>query len=139
MLPYTIAILASDFGNSIQSGRDNFAEGVFIDYKPFGKTNIAPRYEFEFGLYECLSSTVMGGLVWELIRVAYTTFNDTNISITGSPTSGATSGTIVPGGCSSLFDTAATVTAQPRILDPPLAWRLRNYTPGFLRLRHRIL
>ena len=44
-------------------------------------------------------------------RVAYTTFNYTNISITGSPTSGAASGTIVPGGSSSLFDTAVTVTA----------------------------
>jgi beta-glucosidase len=43
--------------------------------------------------------------------VAYTTFNYTNISITGSPTSGAASGTIVPGGSSSLFDTAATVAA----------------------------
>lgn len=43
--------------------------------------------------------------------IAYTTFNYTNISITGSPTSGPASGTIVPGGSSSLFDTAATATA----------------------------
>ena len=43
--------------------------------------------------------------------VAYATFNDTNISIAGLPTSGAASGTIVPGGSSSLFDTAATATA----------------------------
>jgi beta-glucosidase len=63
MLPYTIAKLASDYGNSIRSGSDSFAEEVFIDYRPFGKANIAPRYEFGFGLYECLSSTVMGRLV----------------------------------------------------------------------------
>jgi beta-glucosidase len=44
--------------------------------------------------------------------VAYATFNDTNISITGLPTSGAASGTIVPGSSSSLFDTAATATAR---------------------------
>lgn len=92
MLPYTIAKLASDYGNSIRSGSDSFAEEVFIDYRPFGKANIAPRSEFGFGL-------------------SYATFNDTNISIAGLPTSGAASGTIVPGGSSSLFDTAATATA----------------------------
>ena len=67
-LPYVIAKLVSDYGNLIRSGSDNFADGGFIDYRPFGKASIAPRYEFRFGLYESFSSTVMGGLVWELIR-----------------------------------------------------------------------
>jgi hypothetical protein len=67
-LPYTTAKLASNYGNSIRSGNDSFAEGVFIDYRPFYKANIALRYEFGVGLRECLSSTAMGGLVLELIR-----------------------------------------------------------------------
>jgi beta-glucosidase len=54
-LPYTIAKLASDYGNSIRSGSDNFAEGVFIDYRPSGKANIAPRSEFGFGFCVSLS------------------------------------------------------------------------------------
>jgi beta-glucosidase len=45
---------------------------------------------------------------------AYTTFNYSNIAITGTPTPGPASGTIVPGGSSSLFDTVATVTATIR-------------------------
>ncbi|KAH8784327.1 hypothetical protein BGZ57DRAFT_852132 [Hyaloscypha finlandica] len=101
---YSVVFESSDYGNSIRSRSDNFADGGgFIDYRPFGKASIAPRYEFCFGLYESFSSTVMGGLVWELKGVAYTTVNDTNISITGSPTSGAASGTIVPRGSFSLI------------------------------------
>jgi beta-glucosidase len=51
-LPYTIAKAAADYGNSIQASSDNFAEGMFIDYRHFDKANIAPRYEFGFGLCE---------------------------------------------------------------------------------------
>jgi beta-glucosidase len=53
-LPYTTAKAAADYGNSIQASSDNFAEGVFIDYRHFDKSNIAPRYEFGFGLCESL-------------------------------------------------------------------------------------
>ena len=49
-LPYTIAKQASDYGTSIQATSDSFSEGLFIDYRHFDKNNIAPRYEFGFGL-----------------------------------------------------------------------------------------
>lgn len=49
-LPYTIAKQASDYRNSIQATSDSFSEGVFIDYRHFDKNNIAPRYEFGYGL-----------------------------------------------------------------------------------------
>lgn len=49
-LPYTIAKQASDYGTSIQTGDDNFAEGLYIDYRHFDKAGITPRYEFGFGL-----------------------------------------------------------------------------------------
>lgn len=51
-LPYTIAKAASDYGTTIQTGSDTFSEGLFIDYRHFDKSNIAPRYEFGFGLCE---------------------------------------------------------------------------------------
>ncbi|KAG9231465.1 glycoside hydrolase superfamily [Amylocarpus encephaloides] len=91
-LPYTIAKRASDYGTSIQATTDNFSEGLYIDYRYLDKNNIAPRYEFGFGL-------------------SYTTFNYTALSITSTATSGPATGATVPGGASSLFDTVATITA----------------------------
>lgn len=50
-LPYTIARSESDYGTAVQrGGTDQFAEGLFIDYRHFDKNGIAPRYEFGFGL-----------------------------------------------------------------------------------------
>lgn len=53
-LPYTIAKSPGDYGTSISRSDDNFPEGLYIDYRHFDKANIAPRYEFGFGL--CKSS-----------------------------------------------------------------------------------
>ncbi|KAF4620126.1 hypothetical protein G7Y89_g14696 [Cudoniella acicularis] len=91
-LPYTIAKSASNYGTSIQATTDGFSEGLFIDYRYLDKNKIDPRYEFGFGL-------------------SYTTFNYSNLDITGTPTSGAESGDTIPGGSASLFDVVATVTA----------------------------
>jgi beta-glucosidase len=91
-LPFSIAKKASDYGTTIQANTDNFAEGLYIDYRGLDKKNIAPRYEFGFGL-------------------SYTTFNYSGLSVKGSPSSGPETGATIPGGASSLFETIATVTA----------------------------
>jgi len=55
-LPYTIAKSASDYPTTLEIGTGskvveiNYAEGLFIDYRHFDAANIAPRYEFGFGL-----------------------------------------------------------------------------------------
>jgi beta-glucosidase-like glycosyl hydrolase len=57
-LPYTIARRAEDYGetakvmympNSLLPQQD-FVEGLYVDYRRFDKLNIAPRFEFGFGL-----------------------------------------------------------------------------------------
>ncbi|KAF2116750.1 glycosyl hydrolase family 3 N terminal domain-containing protein [Lophiotrema nucula] len=57
-LPYTIAKKEKDYGpggkilylpNSLVP-QQNFTEGLYIDYRHFDKKDIAPRYEFGFGL-----------------------------------------------------------------------------------------
>ncbi|KAI0248423.1 beta-glucosidase [Lactifluus subvellereus] len=74
-LPYTIAKSPSDYPAQLATGgSDNeilsitYAEGLFIDYRYFDAKNIAPRYEFGFGLsyttfqYSDLSiSAIQGG------------------------------------------------------------------------------
>ncbi|KAI1349447.1 glycoside hydrolase superfamily [Xylaria sp. FL0043] len=90
-LPYTIAKSASDYGTTITSGSDNFAEGLFIDYRHFDKSNIAPRYEFGFGL-------------------SYTNFTYSGIAVEGKPASGAATGSVIPGGRADLWDPVATVS-----------------------------
>ncbi|KAI1358193.1 glycoside hydrolase superfamily [Xylaria arbuscula] len=90
-LPYTIAKSSSDYGTSIKSGSDNFAEGLYIDYRHFDKANISPRYEFGFGL-------------------SYTNFTYSAISVEGTPKSGAASGATIPGGRADLWETVATVS-----------------------------
>ena len=92
-LPYSIAKNAADYGTTIQASTDTFPEGLFIDYRMLNKKNLVPRYEFGFGL-------------------SYTTFNYSGLSITGSPASGQESGSTVPGGAASLFETAASVTVN---------------------------
>ncbi|KAF1916809.1 glycosyl hydrolase family 3 N terminal domain-containing protein [Ampelomyces quisqualis] len=60
-LPYTIAKKEDDYGlgskikylPSVSDGlapQQNFTEGLYIDYRHFDKQNIAPRYEFGYGL-----------------------------------------------------------------------------------------
>ncbi|KAL5113881.1 hypothetical protein ACEQ8H_008231 [Pleosporales sp. CAS-2024a] len=60
-LPYTIAKKEDDYGPgskikylpSVSDGlapQQNFSEGLYIDYRHFDKHNIAPRYEFGYGL-----------------------------------------------------------------------------------------
>ncbi|KAI1163794.1 glycoside hydrolase family 3 protein [Nemania serpens] len=90
-LPYTIAKSANDYGTTISQGDDRFAEGLFIDYRHFDKSNIAPRYEFGFGL-------------------SYTNFTYSGVAVSGSPKSGAATGSVVPGGRADLWGTVATVT-----------------------------
>ncbi|KAF2455695.1 glycosyl hydrolase family 3 N terminal domain-containing protein [Lineolata rhizophorae] len=56
-LPFTVARAESDYGHLLNSTisyaafpQDNFTEGLYIDYRHFDKYDIAPRFEFGFGL-----------------------------------------------------------------------------------------
>lgn len=60
-LPYTIAKKEDDYGPGSKvkylpspsdglAPQQNFSEGLYIDYRHFDKQNIAPRYEFGYGL-----------------------------------------------------------------------------------------
>ena len=73
-LPYTIAKAEDDYGPGSKvkyspspldglSPQQNFSEGMYIDYRYFDKNDIAPRYEFGYGL-------------------SYTTFSLTSLLIT---------------------------------------------------------
>ncbi|KAG9245937.1 glycoside hydrolase family 3 protein [Calycina marina] len=90
-LPYTIAKTTGDYGTAFQSGQDNYAEDLYIDYRHFDKSAITPRYEFGFGL-------------------SYTTFSYSALTISALSTSPGSSATI-PGGISNLYDVVATATA----------------------------
>ncbi|EPE10931.1 glycoside hydrolase family 3 protein [Ophiostoma piceae UAMH 11346] len=94
-LPYTIAKTAADYGTSIAHGDDNFAEGLYIDYRHFDQKAIEPRYAFGFGL-------------------SYTNFTFADITVTAAATvkSGPASGAVVAGGKADLFETVATVTCK---------------------------
>lgn len=92
-LPYTIGKTASDYGTSVSSGDDSYKEGIYIDYRHFDQANIAPRYEFGFGL-------------------SYTNFTYSGIKVSGTPTSGPATGTVSSGGRADLFEPVATVTAS---------------------------
>jgi len=80
-LPYTIAKSPSDYPAQLVEGGDGveilnitYSEGLFVDYRHFDAANIAPRFEFGFGLsyttfnYSDLVITPVGGLDrdWEL-------------------------------------------------------------------------
>ncbi|KAK3389869.1 glycoside hydrolase superfamily [Podospora didyma] len=92
-LPYTIAKSASDYGTGVVSRDDNFAEGLYIDYRHFDKAGITPRYEFGFGL-------------------SYTNFTYADITVTSTAKSGPATGAVISGGRADLFDTVATVTVS---------------------------
>ncbi|KAH6917184.1 cellulose-binding beta-glucosidase [Coprinopsis sp. MPI-PUGE-AT-0042] len=70
-LPYTIGKSINDYSarvlynSSVQVPTITYSEGLFIDYRHFDRQNIAPRYEFGFGL-------------------SYTTFNYSSLSVTGT-------------------------------------------------------
>ena len=51
-LPFTIAKQSGDYGTGIQGGDDEFAEGLYVDYRHFDRSGIVPRFEFGFGLCE---------------------------------------------------------------------------------------
>jgi len=90
-LPYTIAKSPADYSSKVSASDDNYSEGLYIDYRYFDKNNIAPRYEFGFGL-------------------SYTTFAYSGLTISPlSTTPGST--TPAPGGPAGLYDVVATITA----------------------------
>ncbi|KAF5240364.1 hypothetical protein FANTH_9624 [Fusarium anthophilum] len=102
-LPYTVAKNESDYGELLMPvtadnasnyyTSANFTEGVYIDYRRFDAFNIAPRYEFGFGL----SYTTFGysGLHLELTSAG------TNASVLPPP------GLVTEGGQESLWDVIA--------------------------------
>ncbi|POS69099.1 glycosyl hydrolase family 3-4 [Diaporthe helianthi] len=91
-LPYTIAKSATDYGTAVTPEDDSFPEGLYIDYRHFDQANIAPRYEFGYGL-------------------SYTNFTYSNLSVTSTASSGPATGPVAPGGRSDLFQELVTVTA----------------------------
>ncbi|KAJ5531366.1 hypothetical protein N7527_004759 [Penicillium freii] len=91
-LPYTIAKQLSDYGAGWNSALDdNFVEDLFVDYRHFDKNDIAPRYEFGYGL-------------------SYTTFDYVGLVVSTSTTAGASNGRIVPGGAEDLFESVGTIS-----------------------------
>ncbi|EKV19863.1 putative beta-glucosidase L [Penicillium digitatum PHI26] len=91
-LPYTIAKQSSDYGAGWTTELDdNFVEDLFVDYRHFDKNDIAPRYEFGYGL-------------------SYTTFNYVGLVVSISGKAGASSGRIVPGGAEDLFESVGTIS-----------------------------
>ncbi|KAG6911800.1 hypothetical protein DXG01_000047 [Tephrocybe rancida] len=74
-LPYTIGKSASDYSAQVIYSSSSsitpipYTEGLLVDYRHFDKNNIAPRFEFGFGL-------------------SYTAFQYSGISISGSTVGG---------------------------------------------------
>ncbi|KAA8569017.1 hypothetical protein EYC84_000690 [Monilinia fructicola] len=104
-LPYTVAKNELDYivyNGSAPEGiyanfpQSDFSEGVYIDYRDFDARNIAPRFEFGFGL-------------------TYTTFEYSDLSTSVVPTASTAYlppiTNIIQGGAQSLWDVVATVEA----------------------------
>ncbi|KIP12630.1 glycoside hydrolase family 3 protein [Phlebiopsis gigantea 11061_1 CR5-6] len=96
-LPYTIGKSVNDYSAQIiYSGSGivpvPYNEGLFIDYRHFDQANIAPRFEFGFGL-------------------SYTTFDYSNLVVSGS-TAGGTRQPMGPGSALDpwLHDSVVTVS-----------------------------
>ncbi|KAF8912865.1 beta-glucosidase [Gymnopilus junonius] len=85
-LPYTIAKSATDYPVQLVTTTSQstvqipYNEGIFIDYRHFDQANIAPRFEYGFGL-------------------SYTTFSYSNLQVTGS-----SGGGVAPTGPGSSLD-----------------------------------
>ncbi|KAH7089727.1 glycosyl hydrolase family 3 N terminal domain-containing protein [Paraphoma chrysanthemicola] len=106
-LPYTIAKNETDYAKNLVNStallettdpnawQADFVEGNLIDYKEFDAKNSSVAYEFGFGL-------------------SYTTFNISNIQITGAPANASRrpnpSAPTLPGGNVELWETLATVS-----------------------------
>ncbi|KAJ5211590.1 uncharacterized protein N7498_003236 [Penicillium cinerascens] len=89
--PYTIAKQRSDYGTGwVNAEVDDFKESIFIDYRHFDENGLMPRYEFGFGL-------------------SYTTFEYSGISILVSARAGPSTGKVIPGGPSELFERVGTI------------------------------
>lgn len=98
-LPYTIAYKADDYNGPIVNITDptdadafqaDFTEGLLIDYRHFDEADIAPRYEFGFGL-------------------SYTTFNASSFTVdnvySGDVSDTPPEADTQPGGNPRLYDT----------------------------------
>lgn len=109
-LPYTVPRNESDYGSSELVGptrpegeferfpQSNFTEGVYTDYRHFDRENIAPRYEFGFGL-------------------SYTTFELSDLSVMLNEdveTAELPTGAIISGGQADLWDELVKVSATVR-------------------------
>ncbi|KAH7378904.1 putative beta-glucosidase [Cadophora sp. MPI-SDFR-AT-0126] len=107
-LPYTVAKNESQYGEvgspTLPESRfalypqSNFSEGVYIDYRAFDKSEIAPRYEFGFGL-------------------SYTTFGYSDLTIEKSNPANKGQyprGRIEQGGRVDLWDRIAIIRASVR-------------------------
>ncbi|KAG8952575.1 hypothetical protein FRC03_012069 [Tulasnella sp. 419] len=94
-LAYTIAKKDSDYPAHVSNDLNiPYTEGLFIDYRHFDKNNIAPRYEFGFGL-------------------SYTTFEYSKLNIIGPFIKGGSAPTGPGSSLSSwLHDDWVTVTFQ---------------------------
>ncbi|KAG5648138.1 hypothetical protein DXG03_006092 [Asterophora parasitica] len=75
-LPYTIGKAVTDYSAQViynsnaQTLQIPYNDGIFVDYRHFDKNNIAPRFEFGFGL-------------------SYTTFQYSGLTISGSTAGGS--------------------------------------------------
>jgi len=75
-LPYTIGKSETDYSTRIVTSSSGsiaqipYNEGLLVDYRHFDQNNIAPRFEFGFGL-------------------SYTTFSYASLSVSGSIGSGS--------------------------------------------------
>lgn len=95
-LPYTIAKQRSDYGTGwVNAEVDTFQEGLFIDYRHFDESGLVPRYEFGYGL-------------------SYTTFAYSSMGIHVHAKAGPSTGAVVPGGPSQLFESVGSITTLVR-------------------------
>ena len=103
-LPYTVARNESDYNVPVAHPKDefyyfpqdDFSEGVYIDYRDFDRRDIAPRYEFGFGL--SYTTFAYSGLSVALVRNASTSYL-------------APASPIIEGGAESLWEVIATASA----------------------------
>jgi beta-glucosidase len=118
-LPYTVAKVASDYGDLLnpcqadgnQSPQCDFTEGVNIDYRHFLARNTTPRYEFGFGL--TYTSFEYSGLQVDVNATATdgSEAGDAPVYNNGT-TQNSERNPVVVGGLASLFESVGSVTAS---------------------------